>query len=85
MARFYIDDEKLASIPDADRLEAAGLWIMAASWAWEQRNGGYVPMHLVTKWGGATNLPDVLVRAGLWAPIEGDEDGYLFVGTWVRG
>lgn len=85
MANFHIDDDKLASIPDGDRLEAVGLWVMAACWAWEQQNGGYVPMRLLLDWGVTPVLADVLVTAGLWSPIFGDEEGYIFVGTWVRG
>jgi hypothetical protein len=84
MAMFYMDDDKLASIPDSDRLAAVGLWAMAAGWAHAQRTGGYVPASLLPIWEAPASLAQVLVDARLWAPISGDESGYLFVDFRVR-
>lgn len=61
--------------------EAMGLWVLAGSWSAAEESDGWVPAYMLPRLagGGADELANALVRAGLWdADVVDGEDGYRF-------
>lgn len=66
----------------ADHLDPAplGLWLLAATWAADNRTDGFVPDYLLDRWdSNATEHAGRLVEAGLWVLVDIDgETGFEF-------
>jgi hypothetical protein len=66
----------------AGRVDVAplGLWLIAATWAADNRTDGWVPDYLLDRWDdNAAELAARLVDVGLWTlEIVDGEDGYRF-------
>ena len=76
MAWFKVDDgfhasHKLQSIPARHRFAAAGLWVVAGSWAANQLTDGNVPDYMLKTWGATPAVIECLVNAGLWSRVQG--------------
>ena len=76
MAWFKVDDgfhasHKLQSIPSRHRFAAAGLWVVAGSWAANQLTDGNVPDYMLKAWGATPAVIECLVNAGLWDRVQG--------------
>lgn len=62
---------------------AMGVWVMAGSWAMDNRTDGFVPERVLTRWGTRGDATK-LVTAGLWFPDKHDgETGWRFH-DWSR-
>jgi hypothetical protein len=63
----------------ADRVAAAGLWVLAGNWSADQGEDGFVPAEQVEFWDPERTLAARLVEVGLWHETARDgEPGYLF-------
>ena len=85
MTWFKVDDgfhasHKLNSIPARHRFQAAGLWVIAGSWAGQQETDGHVPDYMIKAWGATRMTVESLVSAGLWRR---ERDGYSFC-SWLE-
>ncbi|AXH70465.1 replication initiation protein [Gordonia phage Daredevil] len=76
--RFH-SSHKLNAIPARQRFQAAGLWVIAGSWASQQETDGEVPDYMIKAWGATTKTVESLVNAGLW---ERTRDGFAFC-SWL--
>lgn len=57
---------------------AMGVWVLSGSWSADNNRGGFVPNHVLTRWGTKADAAR-LVAAGLWRDgFDGDEIGYWF-------
>lgn len=80
LAWFKVDDgfhasDKLNGIPARHKLAAAGLWVVAGSWAANQLTDGRVPEYMLKVWGATPAVVASLVSAGLW---EHEQGAYVF-------
>ncbi|QDF15448.1 hypothetical protein SEA_MOLLYMUR_88 [Gordonia phage Mollymur] len=76
--RFH-SSHKLNAIPARQRFQAAGLWVIAGSWASSQETDGEVPMYMLKQWGATAKTAEALVLAGLWSRTQ---DGFRFC-SWL--
>ena len=81
MAWFKVDDgfhasDKLNSIPKRHKLAAAGLWVIAGSWAANQLTDGRVPDYMLQQWGATPAVVQCLLNAGLWEHEQGSNVFY---------
>lgn len=66
---------KLQSIPARHRFQAAGLWVIAGSWASQQMTDGFIPDYMIAMWKPTAKTVDSLVSSGLWERVR---DGFAF-------
>ena len=66
---------KLQSIPARHRFQAAGLWVIAGSWASQQMTDGFIPDYMIAMWKPTAKTVDSLVSSGLWERVC---DGFVF-------
>lgn len=67
-------------IPRKYRLECAGLWVIAGSWAGSETDGE-IPDYMIDEWGGSPEVVEWLVKSGLWART--NDDGVEF-SKWLE-
>ena len=72
MSWFKVDDKfhshpKVIGLP----LRVIGLWAKAGAWSADQLTDGLVPRAVVAVLGGTAGDAGALVKAGLWAEVEG--------------
>ena len=85
MVWFKVDDhfwasDKLQGIPARHRIPAAGLWVIAGSWASGQLTNGRIPEYMLKVWGATPATVAALVNAGLW---EHESGAYVFR-SWLK-
>ena len=66
-------DDKFHSHPKVIGLplRVIGLWAKAGAWSADQLTDGFVPRAVVAVLGGTAGDAGALVKAGLWAEVEG--------------
>jgi hypothetical protein len=64
--------------PRAARKAAMGVWVLAGSWSADNLTDGFVPQHVLSRWGTRADAAR-LVDSGLWHVAEKDgEHGWQF-------
>lgn len=84
MTWFKVDD-KFHDHPKARRAgkSAIGVWLLAGTWCADHLTDGFVPAHVLTRWGTRADAQR-LVDAGLWEADElNGETGWRFV-KWEK-
>lgn len=84
MAWFKVDD-KLHDHrkPRKAGKAAMGVWVLAGSWSMAAETDGFIPEHVVTRWGTKRDAQK-LVDAGFWfADQEDGETGWRFH-DWLK-
>jgi hypothetical protein len=85
LAWFKVDDafhssKPVLRIPRRYRAQAAGLWILAGTWAAQEESDGFVPEYVLEELCGTEALARHLVTSGLWEVTHESQEGSTFSG-----